>query len=165
MCLLKGATPRQSSFLFVFAQCIGEQSAGVGPPGCFGIAQPLEGLRVRIQTLDCAGQRLAAFRRVEIAGQLAYGRIVECRVAVECSAGGEDEQRASQRGVPFVVLERDVLSGDVGEDDEVDVASRQAAYSSAIESASSRIPMPSSISSRVIVSGGATMITFQCVIR
>jgi hypothetical protein len=25
--------------------------------------------------------------------------------------------------------------------------------------------MPSSISSRVIVSGGATMITFQCVIR
>jgi hypothetical protein len=27
------------------------------------------------------------------------------------------------------------------------------------------MPMPSSISSRVIVSGGQTMITFQCVIR
>jgi hypothetical protein len=27
------------------------------------------------------------------------------------------------------------------------------------------MPMPSSISSRVIVSGGHTMITFQCVIR
>jgi len=115
--------------------------------------------------LDCAGQRLAAFRRVEIAGQLDHRRIVQGRIAVERAAGGEDEQRASQRGVPFVVLERDFLSRDVGEDDEVDVASRQAAYSSAIESASSRIPMPSSISSRVIVSGGATMITFQCVIR
>jgi hypothetical protein len=115
--------------------------------------------------LDCAGEGLAAFRRVEIAGQLDHRRIVEYGVAVERSAGGEDEQRASQRGVPFVVLERNVLSGDVGEDDEVDVASRQAAYSSAIESASSSIPMPSSISSRVIVSGGATMITFQCVIR
>ena len=165
MCLLKDATPGQSSFVFIFAQRIGEQRAGVGPPGYVGIPQPLERLRIRIETFDCAGQRLAAFRRVEVAGQLDHGRIVERRVAVECSAGGEDEQRASQRGVPFVVLERDVLSGDVGEDDEVDVASRQAAYSSAIESASSRIPMPSSISSRVIVSGGATMITFQCVIR
>ena len=115
--------------------------------------------------LDCAGQRLPAFRRVEIAGQFDHRWIVQGRVAVERAAGGEDEQRASQRGVPFVVLERDFLSRDVGEDDEVDVASRQAAYSSAIESASSRIPMPSSISSRVIVSGGATMITFQCVIR
>ena len=115
--------------------------------------------------LDCAGQRLPAFRRVEIAGQLDHRWIVQGRVAVERAAGGEDEQRASQRGVPFVVLERDFLSRDVGEDDEVDVASRQAAYSSAIESASSRIPTPSSISSRVIVSGGATMITFQCVIR
>ena len=67
--------------------------------------------------------------------------------------------------VTLDVPERDVLSGDVREDDEVDVASRQAAYSSAIESASSRMPMPSSISSRVIVSGGQTMITFQCVIR
>ena len=38
-------------------------------------------------------------------------------------------------------------------------------YSSAIASASSRIAMPSSASSRVIVSGGTTMITFQCVIR
>ena len=115
--------------------------------------------------LDCAGERLAAFRRVEIAGQLDHRWIVQGRVAVERAAGGEDEQRASQRGVPFVVLERDFLSRDVGEDDEVDVASRQAAYSSAIESASSRMPMPSSISSRMIVSGGQTMITFQCVIR
>ena len=155
----------QSSFVFVFAQRIGEQSAGVGAPGCLGIAQPIQRLRIRLEALDCRRQGGATFRRVQVAGQLDHGRIVECRVAVERSAGGEDEQRASQRGVPFVVLERDVLSGDVGEDDQVDVASRQAAYSSAIESASSRMPMPSSISSRVIVNGGATMITFQCVIR
>jgi hypothetical protein len=155
----------QSSFVFVFAQRIGEQSAGVGPPGCLGIAQSLERLWARIKALDCRRQRSATFRRIEVAGQLDHGRIVECRVAVERSTGGEDEQRASQRGVTFVVLERDVLSRDVGEDDEVDVASRQAAYSSAIESASSRMTMPSSISSRVIFNGGATMITFQCVIR
>jgi hypothetical protein len=162
---LKDAISTQSSFVFVFTQCIGEQSAGVGPPGCFGIAQPLERICIRIQALDCRRERHAAFLRVEVPGQLDHGRIVECRIAIERSPGGEDEQGASQRGVPFVALEWDILSGDVGEDDEVDVASRQAAYSSAIESASSRIPMPSSISSRVIVSGGATMITFQCVIR
>ena len=37
--------------------------------------------------------------------------------------------------------------------------------SSAIASVSSRIASPSSTSSRVIVSGGTTMITFQCVMR
>ena len=44
-------------------------------------------------------------------------------------------------------------------------AGRYATYSSAIASASSRIAIPSSTSSRVIVSGGTTMITFQWVIR
>jgi hypothetical protein len=111
---LKGAIPRQSSFVFIFNERIGQQSAGICPPGGVGIAQPFQCTRIRI---------------------------------------------------PLVVPERDVLSGDVREDDEVDVANRQAAYSSAIDRASSRMPMPSSISSRVIVSGGHTMITFQCVIR
>ena len=41
----------------------------------------------------------------------------------------------------------------------------ESACSSAIASTSSRIAIPSSTSSRVIVSGGTTMITFQCVIR
>ena len=40
-----------------------------------------------------------------------------------------------------------------------------AAYSSAIDSTSSRIATPSSSSSGVIVSGGQTMTTFQCTIR
>jgi hypothetical protein len=44
-------------------------------------------------------------------------------------------------------------------------ALRQTTYSSAIASVSSRMAMPSSTSSRVIVNGGTTMITFQCVIR
>jgi hypothetical protein len=35
---IEGAIPTQSSFIFVFTQRIGEQSAGIGPPGCFGIA-------------------------------------------------------------------------------------------------------------------------------
>ena len=41
----------------------------------------------------------------------------------------------------------------------------QLTYSSAIASVSSRIATPASTSSRVIVSGGTTMTTFQCVIR
>jgi hypothetical protein len=49
--------------------------------------------------------------------------------------------------------------------EEEDAQMLQATYSSAIASASSRIATPSSSSSRVIVSGGTTMITFQCVIR
>ncbi len=35
---LKDGIPSRSSFVFVFTQHIGEQSAGVGSPGCFGIA-------------------------------------------------------------------------------------------------------------------------------
>jgi hypothetical protein len=65
---LKDATPKQSSFGFVFTQRIGEQSAGVGPPGCFGIAQSLERICIRIQALDCGRERRAAFLRVEIPG-------------------------------------------------------------------------------------------------
>ncbi len=49
--------------------------------------------------------------------------------------------------------------------EEQDPASRYSAYSSAMARTSSRIAAPSSTSSRVIVSGGTTMITFQCVIR
>ena len=41
----------------------------------------------------------------------------------------------------------------------------QLTYSSAIARASSRIAIPESTSSRVIVSGGTAMTTFQCVIR
>jgi hypothetical protein len=41
----------------------------------------------------------------------------------------------------------------------------QITYSSAVASASSRIAIPSSTSSHVIVSGGTTMITFQWVMR
>lgn len=57
-----------------------------------------------------------------------------------------------------------------GSSSQVCARSRQArtqptTYSSAIASTSSRIAIPSSTSSRVIVSGGTTMITFQCVIR
>ncbi len=44
-------------------------------------------------------------------------------------------------------------------------APAQTTYSSAIARASSRTARPSSTSARVIVSGGTTMITFQCVIR
>jgi hypothetical protein len=53
MCLLKDSTPTPSRFVSIFTQRIGEQSAGVGPPGCFRIPQPLERLWIRIEALDC----------------------------------------------------------------------------------------------------------------
>jgi hypothetical protein len=86
---------------------------------------------------------------------------------VQIAARREYEQRTPKGCVPLGVLQRDLLTRDVGKDDEVGFVSRgrQAAYSSAIASASSRMAMPSSISSGVIVSGGQTMITFQWVIR
>ena len=69
--------------------------------------------------------------------------------------------------VPDFVIGRDLTFGrDVGKpDNPPGLFCHYAACSSAMESASSRVAMPSSISSRVIVSGGHTMITFQCVIR
>ena len=83
---------------------------------------------------------------------------------MEVAAGREDEQRAAHGGVAFVLGERNSLSCEVGGDDEVDVRV-YAAYSSATASASSRMEIPSSSSSRVMVSGGQTITTFQCVIR
>jgi hypothetical protein len=83
---------------------------------------------------------------------------------MKVSPGGEDEERAPDCSVELVLGDRDVLAGEVGEDDEVDLVG-QTVCSSAIASASSRMPMPSSSSSCVIVSGGQIMITFQCVMR
>ena len=128
------------------------------------IAKPLEGVGIGVEPFDRGRQGLSPLRRIEVSRQLEHRRIVEGRLALEIPACGEDEEGPPERSVPFRVVERHVLTRDVHEDDQVDVAS-QAACSSAIESTSSRIAMPSSISSRVIVSGGQTMITFQWVIR
>src|SRR5439155_24684314 len=81
--LLNDRGHAQSSF--VFPQCIGEEGARVGPPGCFGIAQSGERFRIGVETLDAGGQGSPAFRRVEIAGKLDHGRIVEPWIAVERS--------------------------------------------------------------------------------
>ena len=85
------------------------------------------------------------------------------RVAARC----EDQERAPDRGVQLVRGDRDVTACDPGADDELDVGPvcAQTVCSSAIASASSRMAMPSSSSSRVIVSGGQIMITFQWVMR
>ncbi len=69
-------------------------------------------------------------------------------------------ERVDQEGVQLVTL----ATAEVGRVD--DGEQRYASTcSSAMASTSSRIAIPSSTSSRVIVSGGTTMITFQCVIR
>ena len=129
--------------------------------------QPFDEPRIGIEQLDPRCQGGAPIGRVEVAGQLQDGGVAERRLPVQSSAGGEHEQCAPECRVALGVLERDLLTRNVREDYEIGVVSRrrQAAYSSAIASASSKIPMPSSISSRVIVSGGHTMITFQCVMR
>jgi hypothetical protein len=140
----------------LITQSVREQTARIRAPGALGVAQARELRGGRDQSCP-------PFGGVEVVGELANGGVVERGLAVEVAAGGEHEQRTADGGVPFLVGERNVLSRDERGDDEVDVS--QTVYSSAIASASSRIAMPSSISSRVIVSGGQTMTTFQCVIR
>jgi hypothetical protein len=154
---------RPESRLVLFAEGIGEQAARESPPGKVGIAQSLDGVRLGVEPLDSRYQGRSPLRRVEVVGQLEHGRVLERRLAMEITAGGEDEESPAERCVSLSVVERHFLACDVGEDDQIDVG--QAVCSSAMESASSRIAIPSSISSRVIVSGGQTMITFQCVIR
>ena len=117
--------------------------------------------------LERVGRReqcLTALRRIQIRRQLQDGGVVQRWIALEVAAGGEDEQGASNGGIALLLGERHFAARDVGSDDEVDVC-RQTVCSSATASASSRTAMPSSSSSRVIVSGGQTMTTFQCVIR
>jgi hypothetical protein len=117
--------------------------------------------------LERVGRReqcLTALRRIQIGRQLHDGGIVQRWIAMQVSAGGEDEQGASNGGIALLVGERHFAARDVCGDDEVDVC-RQTVCSSATASASSRKAMPSSSSSRVIVSGGQTMTTFQWVIR
>jgi hypothetical protein len=69
-------------------------------------------------------------------------------------------ERVDEERVQLVELWR----GEVGRVDDGEQR-YDSACSSTIASTSSRIAIPSSTSSRVIVSGGTTMITFQCVIR
>jgi hypothetical protein len=136
-------------------------------PGKLRVAQPFQELRIRVELLDRRRQGDPPLRRVDVAGELEDGRIVQHRVPLEVPAGREDEQGPPERRTAFDLVQCDLLARDIRENDEVGVVSRrgQVVYSSAIASASSSTPMPSSISSRVIVSGGQTMMTFQCVIR
>jgi hypothetical protein len=136
-------------------------------PGELRILQSLDEPRIRLEAVDRGRQGGSAVGRVHVARQLQDGGLVERGFPMKTPAGGEHEQGSPKRRVALGLVERNVLTCDVREDYEVGVVSlrRQAAYSSAIASASSRIPIPSSISSRVIVSGGQTMITFQCVMR
>jgi hypothetical protein len=151
------------SRLLVFAEGFGEQAACVRAPGKVGIAKPFDGVRVGVELLDRGRQGLAPLGRSEVVGQFEHCWVFEARLAVEIAAGGEDEERPAKCRIPLCIVERNFVARDIGEDDQIDVV--QTACSSAIESTSSRIPIPSSISSRVIVSGGQTMITFQWVIR
>jgi len=136
-------------------------------PGQLRVAQPFDELRICLQPLDRSRQGGSPLGRVDVAGELEDGRIVQHGIAVEVPAGREDEQSPPERRIALELVQRDLLARDISENDQVGVVSRrgQAAYSSAIASVSSSTPMPSSISSRVIVSGGQTMTTFQCVIR
>jgi hypothetical protein len=101
----------------LFTESVGQQTARVGTPCQVGVAE-------RRQLLGCGEQRLAAIGRVEVARELENSRVVDGRIAVEISAGCEDEQCAADGGVAFVVRERYLLSGDVRGDDEVDVRQR-----------------------------------------
>ena len=163
-----GSLQQAGGLLGLFpSERVGEECAGECVPGELRILQSLDEPRICLEPVDRGCQRDAPAGRIDVPGELEDGGIVEGRLPVQIPAGGEHEQRAPKRRVALALVERNLPTRDVCEDDELGVVSRrgQAAYSSAIASASSRIPIPSSISSRVIVSGGQTMITFQCVMR
>jgi hypothetical protein len=55
-------------------------------------------------------ERSATLRRVQVAGELDHGRIVERRLAVQIAARREDEQRAPNGSVALVLRKRDLLA-------------------------------------------------------
>jgi hypothetical protein len=75
-----------------------------------------------LQLLRGGDKRVDPFWRVQVAGKLDHGRVVQSRIAVEVPTGGEDEQRAADRRLALVVCQRDLLPCDVRGDDEVDLS-------------------------------------------
>jgi hypothetical protein len=110
--------------LLALAERIGEEAAGIGAPGGFRLSQPFERFGVGVQLLDRGRERLATRWRVEITGELEHGRVVQRRLALETAAGSEHQQGAPDCRVPVGVVEGNLQSRDVCEDDEIDVASR-----------------------------------------
>ena len=110
--------------LIVLAERIGEEAAGIGPPGGFRLSQPLERLGLGLEPLDRGRECLATCRRVEITGELEDGRVVQRRLALETASGGEHQEGAPDRRVAVGVVERHLQPRDVREDDQIDVASR-----------------------------------------
>jgi hypothetical protein len=99
----------------LFTECVGKQAACVCAPREIRVVEPL-------QVVGRVEQSLTPLGSVEIAGKFEHGRVIERRIAVEISAGGEHEQRTSHGGVSFFLGQRDVPSCDVRGDDEVDVS-------------------------------------------
>ena len=89
----------------------------------------------------------------------AYGACEEARSAAPAEAPTEHRPQRVPDGI------RRCVDGGRMLVDERELGERQAVSSSATESASSRIAIPSSSSSTVMFSGGHTMTTFQWVMR
>lgn len=119
---MAAAFPRDFSLLL--AERVREQSASVCAPGELRISKTGERHRVRVQPVDGRCERGPAVVRVEVAGELEDGRIVDRRLAMQLAARGEDEQRAANRSVQLLICHRNLLAGDVREDYEIDVTRR-----------------------------------------
>jgi hypothetical protein len=98
----------------LFTESVREQTAGVGTPGEIRVAE-------RGELLGCGEERLAPNGGVQVARELEDRGLVERRLAVEITAGGEDEESAPDGGIALVLRQRDLLPRDVCLDDQVDV--------------------------------------------
>jgi hypothetical protein len=106
------------------AERVRQQPAGVGAPSELRISEAAQRFGLGVKPLDGGREGGTALVRVEIAGELEHGRLFERGLSVEVSSCGEDEERASDCRVQLIVRDRNVLPGDVGEDDQIDVSRR-----------------------------------------
>ena len=71
------------------------------------------------------GELLTPIGVVEVGGERGHRGCFELRLSPDVAARGVDEQGAANRCIALILGQGDLLSCDVGEDDELDVASRR----------------------------------------
>ena len=103
--------------VITLTECVRQQTAGVRAPGELIVLE-------RRELLRCRQERATPLGRVQVARELEHGRVVELRIALEATAGGEDEKCTPDGGVALSLRQRDLLPRDVRGDDQVDVRRR-----------------------------------------
>ena len=111
----------------LLAERVRKEPTCIGTPGDVRVSKARERGRIDVQPFDGRCERSPSLLGIEVTRQLEHCGIVQRGLAMQVSAGSEDEKRTTDRRVQLVGGDRDVLPRDEGEDDEIDVVSRPAA--------------------------------------